>query len=126
MKPGKRRSRKSKIDKTATIQAEESSGNVFADLGLPDPEGCLARAELTLRICDIIAERKLTQAAAAAILGIDQPKVSALMRGKLTGFSTGRLLRYLSALGSDVEIIIRPYVANQVGSVRIVPAAKAG
>ena len=123
MKSGKRRSPRIK---TTTIQVEESSGNVFADLGLPDPEGCLVRAELTLRICDIIAERKLTQAKAAAILGIDQPKVSALMRGKLSGFSTDRLIRFLNALGSDVEIVIRPQRAKRPGSLRIVPAAKAG
>jgi predicted XRE-type DNA-binding protein len=123
MKSGNRRSPRIK---TTTIQVEESSGNVFADLGLPDPEGCLVRAELTLRICDIIAERKLTQAKAAAILEIDQPKVSALMRGKLSGFSTDRLIRFLNALGSDVEIVIRPQRAKRPGSLRIVPAAKAG
>ena len=64
-------------------------------------------AQLVQRIADIIAERKLTQARAAELLGIDQPKVSALLRGKLDGFSTDRLFRFLNALGRDVEIVIR-------------------
>ena len=87
---------------------EKSSGNVFADLGLKNPEELLTKAELVQRICDIIAERKLTQVEAAKVLGIDQPKVSALMRGRLGGFSTDRLFRFLNALGSDVEIVVRP------------------
>jgi predicted XRE-type DNA-binding protein len=73
----------------------------------------LAKAELVQRICDIIAERKLTGTKAASLLGIDQPKISALMRGKLDGFSIDRLVRFLNALGRDVEIIIRP--ARHVG-----------
>src|SRR3954463_5779833 len=87
---------------------EASSGNVFADLGLKNPEELLAKAELVQRISDIIAERKLTQAKAAKLLGIDQPKVSALLRGKLEGFSIDRLFRFLNALGRDVEISVRP------------------
>jgi predicted XRE-type DNA-binding protein len=90
------------------VSIEPSSGNVFADLDLKDPEELLAKAELVQRICDIIAERKLTQTRAAALLGIDQPKVSALIRGKLDGFSLARLFRFLNALGRDVEIVIRP------------------
>ena len=87
---------------------EASTGNVFADLGVPDADAALAKAELARRSCAILAARKLTQAQAAAILGIDQPKVSALIRGKLDGFSTERLFRFLNALGQDVEIVIRP------------------
>jgi predicted XRE-type DNA-binding protein len=86
----------------------ESTGNVFADLGLKNPEELLAKAELVQRISDVIAERKLTQARAARVLGIDQPKVSALLRGRLDGFSLERLFRFLNALGKDVEITIRP------------------
>jgi predicted XRE-type DNA-binding protein len=89
-------------------EVEEGSGNVFADLEMPNPGEMLAKAELARRICDILAERKLTQTKAAAVLGVDQPKVSALMRGKLDGFSTDRLFRFLNALGRDVEIVIRP------------------
>jgi len=84
-----------------------SSGNVFEDLGVSAPEEALAKAELTAKIAEIIASRKLTQAEAAGILGVDQPKVSALLRGRLAGFSTDRLLRFLTALGRDVDIVIR-------------------
>jgi predicted XRE-type DNA-binding protein len=88
-------------------EVEASSGNVFADLGVPASDEALAKAQLAWRICDILAERKLTQAR-AAVLGIDQPKVSALVRGKVDGFSTDRLFRFLNALGQDVEITVRP------------------
>jgi predicted XRE-type DNA-binding protein len=81
---------------------------VFADLEVPDADEMLAKAELVRRICSILAERKLTQARAAAMLGVDQPKISALIRGRLDGFSTERLFRFLNALGQDVEIVIRP------------------
>jgi predicted XRE-type DNA-binding protein len=84
-----------------------SSGNVFVDLGVDAPEQALAKAELTAKIAQIIEARGLTQAAAAKLLGIDQPKVSALLRGKLTGFSTERLIKFLNALGRDVEIVVR-------------------
>jgi predicted XRE-type DNA-binding protein len=83
-----------------------SSGNVFKDLDVASPEEALAKAELTSRIAEIIASKGLTQAAAAAILGIDQPKVSALLRGRLSGFSTERLMRFLTALGSNVQIVV--------------------
>lgn len=83
------------------------SGNVFADLGVDAPEEALAKAELTARIAEIISAKELTQAETAKVLGVDQPKVSALLRGKLSGFSTERLIRFLNALGRDVEIVVR-------------------
>lgn len=86
----------------------ESTGNVFADLGLPEPDEALAKAELAQKIVAILHERRLTQTDAAAILGIDQPKVSTLMRGRLSGFSIERLLRFLLLLGRDVEINVKP------------------
>jgi predicted XRE-type DNA-binding protein len=85
-----------------------SSGNVFADLGVPNPEEALAKAELANKISVIIKERKLTQKKAAALLGIDQPKVSILLRGRLTGFSIERLLRFLLLLGQDIRISVHP------------------
>lgn len=85
----------------------ESSGNVFADLRLSEPEEALAKAELARRIGHILKSRRLSQAQAAGVLGIDQPKVSALLRGRLSGFSTDRLLRFLNALDRDVEIVIK-------------------
>jgi len=88
--------------------AERSSGNVFADLGLPQPEDRLAKAELARKISELIAERRLTQLEAAALLRIDQPKISALVRGRLAGFSLERLVRFLNALGRDVRIVVTP------------------
>ncbi len=85
-----------------------SSGNVFADLGLPEAGVALAKANLAIRICEVIGERKLTQAKAAALLGVTQPKVSDLVRGKLDGFTVDRLLKFLNRLGQDVEISVRP------------------
>lgn len=81
-----------------------SSGNVFADLNLPHAEDLLAKAELAVKIIAEIERRRLTQSRAAAILGIDQPKVSALKQGRLSGFSIERLVRFLLRLGCDVEI----------------------
>lgn len=91
----------------------KGSGNVFADLGLAEPETALAKAELARRINAIIKKRGLKQAEAARLLGIDQAKVSALSRGRLTGFSTERLFRFLNALGRDIEIVIRPKPASR-------------
>jgi predicted XRE-type DNA-binding protein len=85
-----------------------SSGNVFADLGLPNPEEALAKAELANKISMLIQDRKLTQAKAAKLLGIDQPKVSMLLRGRLTGFSIERLMRFLILLGQDIKISVHP------------------
>jgi predicted XRE-type DNA-binding protein len=83
-----------------------SSGNVFADLGVPNPEEALAKAELASKIAALIRERNLTQAKAAKLLGIDQPKVSNLLRGYLTGFSIERLMRFLLLLGQDIRITV--------------------
>jgi predicted XRE-type DNA-binding protein len=80
---------------------------VFADLNLPNPDDLLAKAELAAKIIAEIQRRRLTQSQAGAILGIDQPKVSALKQGKLSGFSIERLMRFLLALGSDVEILVK-------------------
>jgi predicted XRE-type DNA-binding protein len=102
------------------VPIEQSSGNVFADLGLKNPEELLAKAELVQRVVDIIVERKLTQVRAAKLLGIDQPKVSALLRGKLDGFSTDRLFRFLNALGRDVEIVIRQAKHSHEAQTRVV------
>ena len=84
------------------------SGNVFEDLGHPRAAEALAKAELARKIAQLIAKRRLTQAAAADLLNVDQPKVSALVRGRLAGFSLDRLVRFLVQLDSDVEIVVRP------------------
>ncbi|MDZ8227213.1 MULTISPECIES: helix-turn-helix transcriptional regulator [unclassified Nostoc] len=85
-----------------------SNGNVFADLGLSNPEERLIKAELARKISEIIANRQLNQVQAAEVLGIDQPKISALTRGKLKDFSIDRLIRFINILGNDVEITIKP------------------
>ena len=84
-----------------------SSGNVFADLNLPNADDLLVKAELAAKITAEIQRRRLTQSDAAAILGIDQPKVSALKQGKLSGFSIERLMRLLVVLGRDIEITVK-------------------
>ncbi len=84
-----------------------SSGNVFADLGVSNPEEAQARAQLLLRIKDIITESGLTQTEAARILGVDQPQVSKLVNGKLSVFSMDRLIHFLNALDRDVEIVVK-------------------
>lgn len=80
---------------------------MFADLGLPKPDDLLAKAELAAKIIAEIQRRRLTQSQAAVTLGIDQPKVSALRQGKLSGFSIERLVRFLLSLGRDVEITVK-------------------
>ena len=85
-----------------------SGGNIYADLGVANPQAARAKANLADRIVDIIAGRKLTQVQAGKVLGVDQPKVSALMRGRLTDFSIERLLRFLLLLGQDVHIAVTP------------------
>ena len=90
------------------IKVQASSGNVFADLGLANPDELLIKAELVRQISNSIDAKGLTQAETAKILGIDRPKVSDLLNGKLSRFSTDRLFRFLNALGSDVEIRVGP------------------
>jgi predicted XRE-type DNA-binding protein len=90
------------------IAVEHSSGNVFADLGLPNPEEHLVKATIALAIARAIRERRLTQKEAGDILGVTQPKVSDLVRGRLDKFTLDRLLRYLRKLDYDVTIHFRP------------------
>jgi len=90
------------------IEVYHSCGNVFADMGLPDAEEMLVKAQLSIQIHGIIKKRHLTQAKAADLLGIDQPKISALLRGRLSGFSMERLFYFLNVLGRDVDIIVKP------------------
>jgi predicted XRE-type DNA-binding protein len=101
------------------IRAEKSSGNVFADLGLPHPEQELLKSRLTLQIYRLIKARGLKQADAGKILGIKQPHVSALMRNRSGAFSVERLMQFLTALGQDVEIIVRP-TRKQHGEMSVV------
>jgi predicted XRE-type DNA-binding protein len=89
------------------LDRELSSGNVFADLGSAGASRHLINASLVAKIERIITDRELTQAAAAELMGIDQPKVSAMLRGQFRGYSLERLMRVLVALGQDVEIVVQ-------------------
>ena len=89
------------------IEIERGTGNVFADLGYPDAEERQTKLRLAYAINRAVVERRLTQAAAAELLRINQPKVSALLNYKLAGFSVERLMTFLTALDRDVEIVIR-------------------
>jgi predicted XRE-type DNA-binding protein len=100
-----------------------SSGNVFEDLGLPDADERLAKADLAHQITLLIKAAGLSQTAAAKRLGIDQPKVSALLRGKLKDFSTERLIRFITALHHDVIITIREAQDEDHPSVRVLVEA---
>ncbi|MFA6065708.1 MAG: helix-turn-helix transcriptional regulator [Candidatus Babeliaceae bacterium] len=87
---------------------EISSGNIFADLGVSNPEERLAKAKLAMQISILIKKKRLSQKDAAEFLGIDQPKISALYKGKLAGFSLERLFRFLNILGQEIIIKIAP------------------
>lgn len=89
------------------IQVRADSGNMFGDLELENSDELLVKAELARKISDIIAAQNMNQTEMAKMLGIDQPKVSALLNGKLSGFSTNRLFCFLNALGRDVEIVMK-------------------
>lgn len=86
---------------------EDGGENVFADIGVREPEESLLRAKLAKKIADIINKKGLRQAQIAEILGVDQPKVSKLVRGRISGFTSDRLLRFLTALGCDVKIVVK-------------------
>ncbi len=112
MHNGQKRNGKRKVTNKETARVELGSGNVFADLGLSNPNLALAKAELVQHIRRLIEERKLTQIKAAELLGLDQPKVSSLVRGRVKGYSLDRLFRFLHALGQQVEITVRPNASN--------------
>lgn len=106
------------------IHVEESSGNVFADIGLSNPDERLAKADLAIGIGEAIRARRLTQTQAARTLKIDQPKISRLLRGQLSGFSTERLMHFLTMLGRDVEITVKSAPrSRRQGQLRVVATA---
>jgi len=105
----------------------EGSGNVFADLRVPDSGEAFAKAEIAVQIATAIERRGPTRAVAAAKLGVSQADVSDLVRGKLVGFSTDRLIRFLNALGQDVDIVIHTNSnARRRGRVRVREVALRG
>lgn len=104
------------------IEYTEGSGNVYKDLGFDDFQERSAKAKLAMRIEDIITKRKLKQNKAAKILGINQPKISALINGRLSGFSMERLIHFLNLLDQNVEIVIKPKLSKRkvIGWLRVV------
>ena len=100
------------------IKFEESSGNVFEDLNLPDAEELLLKAKLGYEVFQIIEERKLTQKEAAKILGVKQPEISRLKNGKFNHYSVERLLTFLTLLNHDIEIHIVP-IEDRIGEQRV-------
>lgn len=104
----KAKSRKTRLRKSRSQaeQIEVSSGNVFADLGLENSEELLLKAKLATKIAQLIEKKSLTQAQTAERIGLDQPKVSRLLRGQLSGFSVDRLFAILNRLGHSVEVRI--------------------
>jgi predicted XRE-type DNA-binding protein len=91
-----------------TIDHEKSSGNIFTDLGFPQSEQELMKAKLTVQIYRLLKDRDLTQAEAAKLLGTTQAQVSALMRCRPVSVSVGRLIEFLTMLGQDVEVMVKP------------------
>jgi predicted XRE-type DNA-binding protein len=111
--------KKKRKSRDAMSRVTDGSGNVFADLGLPNPEQELLKAQLTLQIYSILKESGMKQAEMAKVLGVRQPQVSLLMRNRAGNFSVGRLVEFLTALRRDVEITLRP-TRKEHGAVSVV------
>ena len=111
------------MKKAKKAKVRKSSGNVFADLGLSDADELLGKSKLVYHITQLIKQRDLTQSEAAKVLGIDQPKISSLLRGRLDGFSTERLFRFLLALGQDIDIVLKEADrSDKPGELRVLAA----
>jgi len=100
--------------------AEISSGNIFADIGLPNPEEHLLKAQLVVKITELMKQRKLKQREAAELFSMTQPDVSKMLRGHFHQFSVERLMRFLVALDQNVEIVVRPRRRAETASLRVV------
>lgn len=99
-------------------EIEAGSANVYADLGRPDADEMLVKAQLASRIGEVIKRRRLTQVAAAEITGLPQPKLSGLLRGQFRGISEAKMLACLTRLGRDVRIVVGP-ARRRAGAGRI-------
>lgn len=101
------------------IPVEEGSGNVYADLGYAESEDMMVKAQLVTKIAHIIRQRGLTQQRAARLLGLTQPKISRLLKGQFRGISERRLLRCLTRLGRDIEIVVKPASRRRGGRLTV-------
>lgn len=99
---------------------EVSSGNVFADLRFPNSEQELVKAKLTVQIYQILRDRKVTQTEAARLLGTTQAQVSALMRCRPVSLSVGKLMEFLTVLGQDVEVTVKPGARRRAGHISVI------
>lgn len=106
-------------DRPGESEVHISSGNVFADLGVPQPNQELVKADLVRTICSIISGKGFRQVDVAARLGISQPKVSLLMRGRTDGFSTDHLMRLLNRLGQSINIVVTPSRSGAIARTRV-------
>lgn len=106
---------KRKIKAIEGVEIHQGSGNVYADLGYPDAEEMLVKAKLVSKISEIVRSKGLTQVETARILGLTQPKVSALLRGQFRGVSERKLIDCLTSLGRDVEIVVRDVPRRRAG-----------
>jgi predicted XRE-type DNA-binding protein len=105
------------------VKVELGSGNIFADLGLPDAEAHFLKAQIVSEIYRLISGRKLTQAQAGKRMGISQPEVSRLFKGNFREYSVDRLMGFLTAFDRDVEIVVRPHrKAGKAGRITFMPA----
>jgi predicted XRE-type DNA-binding protein len=111
------------LEKSADEMIFDSSGNVFADLNLPHSEEDMLKIEISRAIAATVRRRKLTQTEAAKLIGTDQAKLSALLRGRLKDFSVDRLIRYLLLLGRNIDIRISGSNIGRPGRVKVSQAA---
>src|SRR5258705_12614026 len=95
------------------IGREQGSGNVFTDIGLPNADEHLIKAQLVTKIGGLMKARGLKQVAAAKLFGVTQPDVSNMLRGDFRQFSVERLMRFLVILGQDVEIVVKPHLSRR-------------
>ena len=109
--------------KVRGIEMRDASENIFADLGRPDAEAHYVKAQLVFQMQQIMKARKLSQTAAANLMGIKQPDVSNLLRGRFRGYSIDRILSFLQALDQDIEILIKPKACKEKAARIIVKAA---
>lgn len=111
-----------KHSKEQEIEVIASSGNVYLDTGHSNPEEAMAKAELAILISSTIKRKKLTQKKAAELIGVDQPKISAIIRGQFSGFTIDRLFRFLVALGIDIIIEAKPHMSKSTSAhIQVIP-----
>ncbi|MDO5693658.1 MAG: helix-turn-helix transcriptional regulator [Pseudomonadota bacterium] len=108
-----------KITSIDGIEVEESSGNVYADLGMVDADEMLVKSQLSMKIEEIIKSRGWTQQQAAEVLGVPQPRLSKMLRGQFRGISQTKMLECLNLLGCDVQIVVAPAKRTEARSGRL-------